>query len=180
MAQICDQFSPFLFRVNNLGINTTQSPSEQDDVGGEQWLELIRAFGGATDFRVADELATDILCALDPADEGHTNVLPALRQLLERFTVIHRLAISLRPSLPHLQCRFQTAARTQRPPCRQACTSNLYSGQIHLFPGHLRSQHPEVMQNEPIWNTVLTRLRPSISQIYSLVDRHSSLRGPDI
>jgi hypothetical protein len=28
MAQVCDQFSPFLFRVNNLGINTTQ-PSGQ-------------------------------------------------------------------------------------------------------------------------------------------------------
>jgi len=77
MAQVCDQFSPFLFRVKNLGINTTRSSSEQDDVDGEQWLELVRSFGGARDFRVAGELTTDILCALGPADGGHTTVLPA-------------------------------------------------------------------------------------------------------
>ena len=83
MVQICDQFSPFLFRVKDLDIDTTQSSSGQD-VDGEQWLRLIRAFGGAKHFHVAGVHVTDILCALRAADGGHTTdttVLPALRNL---------------------------------------------------------------------------------------------------
>jgi hypothetical protein len=49
MAHVCDQFSPFLSRVEELSINTTQSPSGQDDVAGEQWQDLIRSFGSARD-----------------------------------------------------------------------------------------------------------------------------------
>ncbi|KAH9024451.1 hypothetical protein EDB83DRAFT_2527159 [Lactarius deliciosus] len=81
MAQVCDQFSPFLFRVNNPRINTTQSSSEQDATDSEQWLELIRAFRGATGLPVASELTTVILCALGLAEEGHVTVLPSLRHL---------------------------------------------------------------------------------------------------
>ncbi|KAH9172642.1 hypothetical protein EDB89DRAFT_2229270 [Lactarius sanguifluus] len=82
MAQICDHFSPFLSRVNNLAVKTIQPSSGHDDVDGEQWLDLIRAFGGATDLRVAGVHVADILCALRPADGGNTNVLPALCSLL--------------------------------------------------------------------------------------------------
>ncbi|KAH9066118.1 hypothetical protein EDB83DRAFT_2381522 [Lactarius deliciosus] len=83
MAQVCDQFSPFLFRVNRLRINMAHSPSGQDDVDGGQWLDLIRAFVGATGFRVTSKLmtATFKLCALDPVEEGHTIVLPSLHHL---------------------------------------------------------------------------------------------------
>ncbi|KAI9465383.1 hypothetical protein BJY52DRAFT_1243645 [Lactarius psammicola] len=86
MTQICNHFSSSLFLVEVLGIKTTQSPSRQDDVGGEQWLELVRAFGGAKDFRVAGvhSRMTNILRGLHPADGGHTTdtiVLPALRNL---------------------------------------------------------------------------------------------------
>jgi hypothetical protein len=81
MAQMCDQCSPFLFRVNNLGINTTISSSGQDDVDGEQWLALFRAFHSARTFWVTGELTTDILCAFGKADGEHANVLPALRHL---------------------------------------------------------------------------------------------------
>jgi hypothetical protein len=59
-----------------------------DDVDGEQWLELVRSFGGARDLSVAGELAADILCALRPADGGHTadtTVLPTLRNLRVRM-----------------------------------------------------------------------------------------------
>ncbi|KAH9006658.1 hypothetical protein EDB83DRAFT_2463014 [Lactarius deliciosus] len=52
-----------------------------DNVDDEQWLGLIRAFDGTKNFRVIGELATDILRALRPADEGHKIVLPALRNL---------------------------------------------------------------------------------------------------
>ncbi|KAN0131539.1 hypothetical protein V8E53_010647, partial [Lactarius tabidus] len=81
MAQICDQFSPFLFRFNNFGINTTQSTSGQGGVDGEQWLALFRAFGGARSLWVTGELMTDILCAFGKADVEHANVLPAMRHL---------------------------------------------------------------------------------------------------
>src|SRR6266702_4449252 len=37
MAQVCDQFSPFLSCVKNLSINTTKLSSGQGDVEGEQW-----------------------------------------------------------------------------------------------------------------------------------------------
>jgi len=79
MAQICDHFPPFLSSVQYLGIDTTQQLSGKDDVDGEQWLELIRAFDGAEDFRVAGELTTDVLRALRPVDREHTTVLPAVR-----------------------------------------------------------------------------------------------------
>jgi hypothetical protein len=64
MAQICDNVSPFLSNVQDLGVDTTQRTSGKDDVDGEQWLELIRAFDSAEEFRVTGELATDILRAL--------------------------------------------------------------------------------------------------------------------
>lgn len=81
MAQVCNQCSPFLFRFKNLGINATRSSSVQDDVDGEQWLELFRGFGGATVFWVAGELTTEILCALGSANGEYADVLPALCDL---------------------------------------------------------------------------------------------------
>jgi hypothetical protein len=84
MAQVCDQLSPFLFSVKKLGINVTESSSGQDSVGGEQWPELIRAFGDTRDLHVAGVHVSDVLCALRPADGLHTTditVLSALRIL---------------------------------------------------------------------------------------------------
>ena len=83
MAQICDQISPFLFHVGHLGINAAQLPDEQDDVDGEQWLDLLRSFkfGGAENLRVNGKLTAGILCALSPANEENTTMLPSLRQV---------------------------------------------------------------------------------------------------
>ena len=81
ISQICDHFSSFLFSVENLGIETAGSSTVSDDIDDEQWLGLIRAFGGAKELRVASELATDISRALRLADEGHEFVLPALQKL---------------------------------------------------------------------------------------------------
>ncbi len=107
IAQICDHFFPFLSSVQDLVIDTTQRSSEKDDADDEQWLELIRAFDGAEDFRVAVELATNILRALRPVDGEHTTVLPSLRSLsipglmsiprplrraVESFTALRRLS----------------------------------------------------------------------------------------
>jgi hypothetical protein len=83
MAQICNQLSPFLFRVEDLHISSTQLQHEEADMAGEQWLGLIRAFGDTKDFRVDGIHVTDILCALCPADGGHTaeTVFPTLHNL---------------------------------------------------------------------------------------------------
>ncbi|KAH9059100.1 hypothetical protein EDB87DRAFT_829177 [Lactarius vividus] len=81
MAQICDQFSAFLLRVEDLDIETTKQATGEDVMDGGQWLELVRLFGGAKDFRVAGELATAILRALCQADGEHTVILPVLRDL---------------------------------------------------------------------------------------------------
>jgi hypothetical protein len=69
MAQICDQFSPFLFGVQHLVFDTNIS-SRQDDVDGEQWLQLVRSFGGAGALSISGERAAGLLCALRPAEEG--------------------------------------------------------------------------------------------------------------
>ena len=81
ISQICDYFSCFLTCVTDLGITTIGPSNVPDDMDEKLWLRLISAFGGAIDFRVASELATDILRALRPADEEHKTVLPALRIL---------------------------------------------------------------------------------------------------
>jgi hypothetical protein len=94
MAQVCDQCSPFLFRVEELRINTSRSSIGQDDVAGEQWVDFVRSFGGARDIWMANELTTDILRALGRADERHMTVLPALCHL----RVENPKAIMIEPS----------------------------------------------------------------------------------
>ncbi|KAH9167361.1 hypothetical protein EDB89DRAFT_2125335 [Lactarius sanguifluus] len=81
ITQIWDQLSPLLSPIESLGIYTTQFSNGQDDMDKEQWLELIRGFGGAKDFRVTGGLATDILRTLRRADGEHTTMLPSLRTL---------------------------------------------------------------------------------------------------
>jgi hypothetical protein len=81
LAQMCDHLFPFLSSIQDLRIDTTERSSGEDDVDGDQWLELMRAFDGTEDFQVTGELAADILHALRPVDGEHTTVLPALRNL---------------------------------------------------------------------------------------------------
>ncbi|KAH9000496.1 hypothetical protein EDB92DRAFT_1831646 [Lactarius akahatsu] len=81
ITQIWDQLAPLLSRIESLGVYTTQCSNGQDDMNKEQWLELIRGFGGAKDFRVTGGLATDILRTLCRADGEHTTMLPSLRTL---------------------------------------------------------------------------------------------------
>ena len=80
MGQICNHFSPFLFRVKDLRVSSTRASSGYD-INGRRWLELIAPFGGAEDFRVAGELTTAILRALSQVDGEHTTTLPSLRNL---------------------------------------------------------------------------------------------------
>ena len=81
LSQVCNSFSPFLFR--NVIIKMVK-PSSGNDVDGEQWLELVRSFSGARGISVAGEVATDFFSALSPGDGGviaDTTVLPALQIL---------------------------------------------------------------------------------------------------
>jgi hypothetical protein len=91
IVQTLDRFSDFLFRVENLNISTTESPSERDDVGAEQWAELLHAFGGTKYFHAAGAHVTDILCALRPADgvlTTDTRMLPALSSVTAMKSVV--------------------------------------------------------------------------------------------
>jgi hypothetical protein len=87
-----DQFSPFLFGVQHIVLQYEQYwSSGQDNVDGEQWLQLVRFVWLAQDpYRLLDELTTGILCALRLANEGYTSdtltqtVLPSLRNIRVR------------------------------------------------------------------------------------------------
>ena len=205
MAQVCVQFSPFLHRVENIGINTTQSSSSQDDVDSEQWLELVRSFGGARDFWVGDGLMTDILSVLDQADFGHTTVtvLPSLRHLrvgsptalnepswgaLQSFVTSRSL--SGRPvqvNVPFCDtCR--ACFREQQDLKRHLVDKHAYwtvcsycsdyecaPGHNSQFRGHLESQHPEVLRSDRSLESLYT-LFPTDSFIF----QHCRMRAPDV
>ncbi|KAN0125444.1 hypothetical protein V8E53_015484 [Lactarius tabidus] len=138
IAQICDQFSPFLFRMNDLGISSTQSPSGKDNMDDERWIELIRLFGSATDFRVAGVHVANILCALRSVDRGHmagTVVLPAMLSLhvqepmpivgplweaAQSFITSRRLwGCPIELYVPHFSCHLCNTSFTQRQTLRR-------------------------------------------------------------
>jgi hypothetical protein len=201
MAQVCNQFPPFLLRVENSRINMTRSSSGQDDVDGELWLELIRSFGGARNFRVASELTTDILCALGPADGGHTAVLPALDYLhIENpmamnepswdalLSFITSRSLSGRPvqvNVPLSQCHVCDASFRERQGLQRHLRDKhayrimcSYCGDFKHEPGHdesflehLESKHPEDALNDAL---IFNHLLTPV-ELESLVYQHSSL-----
>ncbi len=86
MTQICRQFSPFLFHIEDLDINTSRRTVEEDnlDVDSEdlveRWPALIRLFRGVERLCLDGKTATNILRRLREAD-GETCLLPALQIL---------------------------------------------------------------------------------------------------
>ncbi len=82
VAQICNQFSPSLFRVKNLHVKGARPLRQHAQYDNNTWLEVIRAFGGMEELGVSGRCATDIFSALRSADGEHTDILPALRELL--------------------------------------------------------------------------------------------------
>ncbi|KAH9011644.1 hypothetical protein EDB84DRAFT_1007653 [Lactarius hengduanensis] len=204
MAQVCDQFSPFIFRVNNPRINMTQ-PSGQDDADSDQWLELIRAFGGATGLPVASELTTVILCALGLVEEGHITVLPSLRHLhienpmamnepswdclLSFITLRSRSGHPVKVNVTFYQCHICHASfREQKGLDRHLVDEHAYRymclycddfectpGHKDVFREHLERKHPESVRNDTLISDTFLRL----FNLSPLVDRHSSLRAPE-
>ncbi|KAH9024444.1 hypothetical protein EDB83DRAFT_2320064 [Lactarius deliciosus] len=199
IAQVYDQFSPFLFRANSPRINMTQSSSELDDADGEQWLELIRAFGGATDISVASELTTAVLRALGLVEEGHTTVLPSLRHLhienpmamnepswdglLSFITLRSRSGHPVQVNVTYFQCHSCRASfRKQKGLDRHLVDehSRICSycrdfecklGHKGLFLDHLRTHRDVIYNDDHLW--MCYSLTPD--QLDSLVTRHSFL-----
>jgi hypothetical protein len=200
MAQLCGQFSPFLFQVNNLSIDATQSSSGEDDVDIGQWLELLRSFGGARDFSVAGELATDILCALRPADGGHTTdvtALPSLRNLRVRtpkpldgpfqdaaLSFITSRRLSGRAVKLEFLCHICNTSFTRQQELKshlidkhayRIVCSYCVDGDFELKPGsdHLFRDHLEIEHPEVVRNDEV--FSNPFSTLDGLINRHSSL-----
>ena len=203
MAQVCDQLSPLTVGVQHLVFNTNDWSSGQDDVNGEQWLQLVRSFRGARTLSLAGELVIGLLRALRQADEGYTTdtVLPALSNLRVQkpmfldlpFWDVARSLVTSRG----LSCQPIDSDPEQQVLCHVCNTSFTwqklkehlvmrhayeivcsYCGEfqftlayIHRFQVHLRSKHPEILQNDE-----LTSQSPLQSD--TLANRHSSLRKP--
>ena len=207
MAQVCDQFSPFLFGVKHLAFNSSDFPSGQSDVDGEQWLELVHSFSSAITFSISGELSTGILCALRPTDEGYTTattVLPALRNLrVQKPTLVDlsfwdaaQSLVTSRGLSFHLidsevQCHIcNTSFALQKLKehlilqhayeivCSYCGDFEFTPAYIHRFQEHLRRIHPQIAQNDDLVTRSTLALTPL--QLDTLANRHSSLRKPHI
>ena len=207
MAQICDQISPYLFHVGDLGITTVPPPDEQDDVDGEQWLDLLLSFkfGAVEGLWVNGELTADILCPLGPANERNTSMLPSLRQV-----ILQKPIAMYGPSWDSVQS-FLTARWISGRPVEV----NVPSYQCHICHGsfedhelkrHLRDKHGHQMvcsycndfkcttghfklflkhlrhKHPEIAHNDAHISKPSLTrpQLINLVYRHSSIRPPDV
>jgi hypothetical protein len=209
MAQVCDQFSPFLPRIKELDISTTESSTGRDYSDGEQWLELVHSFNGVTTFRVAGEVTTDILCVLGRAGaEGQhttdTTVLPALRNICLQKPLpieggfwdaspsfITSRELSGRPVQLQLLCSLCDTGFTQlqglkthllyKHTCRTVCS---YCGDFEYNPGRrdLFRDHLKSKHFEVTRNNPLVTTERTIyaPELRRIVDRHSSLYAPDV
>ena len=150
MAQVCDQLSLLLSRVNNLLIDTPEPSSTQADVSGDQWAGLLRAFGSATSFSLTGMHVTDILSILRPADGEHTTdiiVLPNLRHLhLDKLTAMdgplrHALQSSFMVSRSLSGRPLQVDPRSYPGPCHICCFCRSGFGRQQELKRHLRDSH---------------------------------------
>ena len=208
MAQVCDQMSLYLSHVNNVGIITARPLGEQDNGNdlGEQWLDLVCSFKFvlAKSFWVAGEFTADILCALHPANEGNTTMLPSLRHLRVQELIemggpswasvqsfITSRWISGRPvevNAPSYKCRICHGSFEEQQElnlhlrdkygyqifCSYCGESECMPGQSDLFKGHLQSGHPEIAHNDKL----IPKSSLTHFQLGNLVNWHSSLRAP--
>ena len=206
MAQILNHFSHFLLLVENIGINTTELPSRLEVVGGEQWLELIRAFTSAKDFRVAGTHVTDILRALHLANGGHTSgtiVLPTLRNLHVQdpmpiigpswdatwsFMTSRQLSGSpVNGYVASFQCHICHTKFTEA----QELETHIVGKHAYQIVCSYCSDFEWSMGGDQLFREHLESKHPDIDapiseplltpfHLDSLVSRHSSLRAPDI
>ena len=154
ITQICEQLSPFTFRVEDLRLKKIQQPSGQDGTDREQWLKLIRPFRGAKDFYVDDKFASEsffdsclaseenILCVYGTQCKICHASFTEQQELKKHFVVLH----AYRLACPYCD-DFEFAPR--------------YSDR---FREHLTSVHPEVALTDTlIFNSPLQSSSPSYS-----------------
>ena len=161
ISQICEQLSPFTFRVEDLRLKEIQKPSRQDGIDREQWLKLIRPFRGAKDFYVDDKLVPEILFAFGDIRCVYGTHCPICRasfteqqELKKHFVVLH----AYRLACPYCD-DFEFAPR--------------YSD---LFREHLTRKHPAVALTDTlILNSTLQSSSPSYSG--SQVNQSNGLRA---
>jgi hypothetical protein len=173
ITQICNQFSPFLFRVEELLIDTTRPSGGQDDLGGVQWLELIRAFRDAKDVRVAAGFMTNILAALSSVDTP--TLLPALRNLYvqepkywDETGLSADFVASLVTARKLPSCPIQICTSWQLSPC--PCCPAVFSRQYFLG-SHLKEKHPYhvlcpyccIVQSQNLFREHLANMHPELA-----------------
>ena len=132
MAQICEQISPYLLCVGEVGVITTQPLCVQDNRNGEHWSGLLHSFKfrSVTNFWTDGKHTGEILCALRSANEENTAMLSSL------INVHVREAISIDgPSWDSVQS-FITARLTSGRPVEVKAPSY----QCHLCRDHFRWQ----------------------------------------
>ena len=211
MAQICDQISPFLFHVRYLRIKTAQPPGEQVDVDGEQWVDLLRSFkfSAGESFWMDGELTADILCALGPANEGNTAILPSLRHVrvqkpiamggpswgsVQSFITSRSISGRLvQVDAPFYQCRICHHSSEKQHELKRHLRDEhryqilcSYCGEFECTPRvsglwYLFQKHLKSRHYQIVHNDALIST-PSltVSQVNSLIDQHTSLHAPDV
>ena len=208
MAQVCDQISSSLFHVGDLVISAAQPPDEQNDVGGEQWVDLLRSFkfGAAKSFWLNGELSADMLYALSPASEGNTSMLPSLRQVLVQKPIemdgpswnsvqsfITSRSISGRPvqvDAPSYRCHICYDGFAEQYELKHHLRDKhryqilcSYCSELECTPGQsdLFQEHLKREHYQIVHNDALIS-KPSLTpfQFDSLIEQYSSLRAPDV
>jgi hypothetical protein len=209
MAQVCDQLSPFLVRVNHLVFNSNDLPTGHGGVDGDRWLQLVRSFGGARTLSIAGELSTGILSALRLADDGYaTNivVLPAMRNLrVEKpipldspfwdavQSLVTSRGLSCHPIVSELQLlchicytRFTTQQLEEHLVARHAyeivCS---YCGDFQFTLTYIHRFQEHLRRKHPkVAQSDELIMRSTLAltplQLKTLADRHRSLRKPQI
>ena len=210
IAQVCDQVSPFLSPIIILEINTAQTLGGRDDGNGGQWLDLFCSFkfSGVRSFWMASDIPTDALYALRPANEGGTTPLPSLRHVrvqkpiemhgpswdsVQSFITSRWISgrhVEVRA--PSYRCHICNGSSEEQQElkrhlrmnhgyqilCSYCCEFEYTAGERDLFLKHLESKHPEIARNDSLISKQVSK--PSLTQLDNLVDRHSSVRAPDV
>jgi hypothetical protein len=173
LSQICGHFSSFLFSVEDLRIKTDRMFHDDD----EHWPRLIRIFDGTKHLSVGSDLATDVLRALRPADEGHGISLPAL-QSLRVFPQGVFASAPLRDSVKS----FLTQRRLSSHPIRLYCgplpTAKDYRALLANIPQDSSVMTPESMSTLPRFSyTSGAALKAHLvsSHVVAYVEQHRDL-----
>ena len=103
LVDFCTRYSAFLSSVEDLRICVTPTSSWQNDSDREEWLEVIRAFGGTKWFHLDGNSGSTTEIALALQSSETVTVLPALHKLcirepVSRFASLREAVVSFMQS----------------------------------------------------------------------------------